>query len=89
MRTIYLFVEKSGLLRKVSLDMAYLASHNKIRLLKFYFEDGLYLNYLDNPDDQANIKKYDLTREKIVSEDKDHYFFKFPFALNQVTKVAV
>lgn len=89
MRPIYLYVEKNGFLRKVALDMAYLASHKGIRLLKFYFEEGLYLNHLKNPEDASSTDKYYLTMDNVISEDNDHYFFKFPFKLSQVLNIAV
>ena len=89
MRTIYFYVEKNGILRKVSIDMAYLKVHKKIRLLKFYFEEGLYFLYLRNPDDKTSIDKYYLSKEKVIYEDKDHFFFKFPFIFNQVLNTAI
>lgn len=89
MRPIYLYVETNGFLRKVVLDMAYLATHKKIRLLKFYFEEGLYLIHLKSPEDVSSLDKYYLTKDKVISEDKDHYFFKFPFKLSQVLNIAV
>lgn len=88
MRTIYLYVETNGILRKVALDMAYLSAHKKIRLLKNYFEDGLYLHYKSNSTGDS-VEKYYLTKDKVTSEDNDHYFFKFPFKLDQVFDVAV
>lgn len=88
MRTIYLYVETNGILRKVALDMAYLSAHKKIRLLKNYFEDGLYLQYKSNSTGDL-VEKYYLTKDKVTSEDNDHYFFKFPFKLDQVFDVAV
>jgi hypothetical protein len=89
MRTIYLYVEKKGLLRKVAIDMPYFATHKKLRLLKFYFEEGLYLLHLKDLNDTTSIEKYFLTKENIISEDTDHYFFKFPFKLEQILNVAV
>lgn len=89
MRTIYLYVDRNGITRKVAVDMPYLASHKKIRLLKFYFEDGLYLVFSKNHMDKNSIDKYYLTKDKIIYEDKDHYFFEFPFKFEQVIDVAV
>ena len=89
MRTIYLYVSKNGFIRKVAVDMAYLATYKKIRLLKFLYEDGLCLNYLKDPKDETSVEKYELTMDKVISEDGDHYFFKFPFKLEQVLNVAV
>ena len=42
MRPIYLYANTNGILRKIAVDMAYLLSHKKIRLPKYYFEDGLH-----------------------------------------------
>ena len=89
MRTIYLYVENNGILRKVSIDMSYLASHKKIRLLKFYFEEGLYLIYQKDLKNKSSVDKYYLTKDKIISEDTDHFFFKFPFKIEQVLNVAI
>lgn len=89
MRTIYLYVEMNGLLRKVAVDMAFLGSNKKIRLLKHLFEDGLYFLYKKDVKNNSTIEKYHLTKDKIMSEDNDHYFFKFPFKLEQVLDVAV
>ena len=87
MSTYYLRVETHNRTRKVLIDMAYLAKHNNIRLLKYYYEDGLYLPY--KSDGNSIIEKYELTKDKIIKEDKDHYFFKFPFKYYQVEGVAV
>ncbi len=89
MRTIYLYVDKNGITRKLAVDMPYLLTYKKIRLLKFYFEDGLYLAFLKNPNDKSSIDKYYLTKDKIISEDKDHFYFDFPFKFEQVINVAV
>lgn len=89
MRTIYLYVEKNGILRKVSIDMPFFATHKKIRLLKFYFEEGLYLIYQKDLKNNFPVEKYYLTKDKIISEDKDHFFFNFPFKVEQVLNVAV
>jgi len=87
MSTYYLRVETHNRTRKILVDMAYLAKHNIIRLLKFYYEEGLYLPY--KIDENSTAEKYDLTKEKIIKEDDDHYFFKFPFKHNQVDGVAI
>ncbi len=84
MRTIYLRKENGLITRKILVDMAYLVSHKKIRLLKQYFEDGLYLPYNKNNE----IEKYYLDKNKIISEDENHYFFKFPFKPEQVESAA-
>jgi len=85
MRAIYLRVEKSGLTRKILVDMAYLAKHNIIRLPKYYFEEGLYLPYKNQ---NSTIENYHLTKEKSLKEDKDFYYFKFPFKMEQVFDTA-
>jgi hypothetical protein len=84
MRTLYLRKENGNNVRKILIDMAYLVSHNKIRLPKIYFEEGLYLPYLNN----GQTDKYFLTRDKITSEDPNHYFFDFPFAPEKVENTA-
>jgi hypothetical protein len=86
MRTIYLRVEKNGLTRKISIDMAFLAKHNIIRLPKYYFEEGMYFPYRNN---NSVTENYYLTKDKAFKEDKDFYYFKFPFKMEQVFEVAV
>jgi hypothetical protein len=87
MSTYYLRVETHNRTRKILIDMAYLAKHNIIRLLKFYYEEGLYLPY--KSDGNSTTEKYELTKDKIIKEDDDHYFFKFPFKYEQIEGVAV
>lgn len=87
MRTIYLRVEKNGLIRKIAIDMAYLAKHNIIRLPKYYFEEGLYLLYKDVKDNSIK-EDYFLTKDKVFKEDNDFYYFKFPFKMEQVFNIA-
>lgn len=89
MRPIYLYVDKYGITRKVAIDLAYLFSHKQIRLPKWQFEDGIYLRYLPDYNDQTKAEKYFLTKDKIIKEDKDFYYFKFPFKYEQVREVAV
>ena len=45
-------------------------------------EDGIYLPYKSNNKDE--IEKYFLTKDKILNEDTDHFFFKFPFKPEEV-----
>jgi hypothetical protein len=85
LKTVYLRKEINNFTRKVLIDMAYLAAHKKIRLPKIYFEDGLYLPYQKN----GKIEKYFLTQDKIINEDKYHFFFEFPFLPEQVENSAV
>ena len=87
MSTYYLRVETHNRIRKILIDMAFLAKHNYIRLPKYYYEDGLYLPY--KSDGNSITEKYELTKDKIIKEDKDHYFFKFPFKHSQVVDTAV
>lgn len=87
MRTIYLRVDKNGITRKIGIDMAFLAKHNIIRLPKYYFEGGLYLPYKDLKDNSA-VKRYELTIDKAYKTDKDFYYFKFPFKMEQVFDIA-
>ncbi len=82
MRTIYIKVEKNGIIRKISLDMAYLSAHKKIRLPKYYFEDGLFLDYKELGNN-SDFKKLFLTRDKIKKEDSDFYYFEFPLNWNK------
>jgi hypothetical protein len=88
MRTIYLKVNRNGMIRKVSIDMAFLSSHNKIRLPKYYFEDGLYLSYRKNPN-ESFVEDYYLKKDKIKNEDKDFYYFDFPFKVEQVFDISI
>jgi hypothetical protein len=82
MRTLYLRKDDKNITRKVLIDMAYLVSHKKIRLPKIYFEDSLYLPFFRDKDKQQ-VEKHFLTKDMIVSEDKNHYFFKFTFKTSQ------
>ena len=67
--------------------MAYLVSNKKIRLPKTYFEDGLYLPYFKNGGKET--ENYFLSKDKIISEDQNHFYFKFPFKPEQVEDAAV
>jgi hypothetical protein len=87
MRTIYLRVEKNGIIRKFSVDMAFLAKHNIIRLPKYYYEDGLYFPYKSIKNNSL-IENYTLSKDKIFKEDNDFYYFKFNFKMNQVFDIA-
>ncbi len=86
MRTIYLRKDYDTHIRKVLIDMAYLVSHKKIRLPKYYFEEGLYLPHTSKNGNE--IENYFLTKDKILSETKDHYFFDFPFKAEEVENTA-
>ncbi len=81
MHKIYLFIEKNNYFRKVAVDQAYLYKHKRIRLLKEYFEEGLFLLHVP---DSNKIERYDITKNKIVKEDDYHYFFNFPFKYEDV-----
>ncbi|MFZ2324512.1 MAG: hypothetical protein WAV89_12555 [Ignavibacteriaceae bacterium] len=87
MRTIYLRVEKNGIVRKIAIDMAFLAKHNIIRLQKYYYEEGLYLPYKNLKNNSA-IENYFLTKDKSFKDDSDFYYFKFPFKMKQVMDTA-
>jgi len=82
MRTIYLRKETNDGFRKVLLDMAFLASHKIIRFPQYLFEEGLYFSFKSKGSD--NIEKYYLTKDKIVKQDQNFYFFKFPFKGDEV-----
>jgi len=88
MRTIYLRKDEIDFTRKVLLDMAYLVTHNKIRLPKTYYEDSLYLPYYRDKG-KNEIHKHYLSKEDIIKEDKDFYYFKFPFKASQVEDAAI
>lgn len=88
MRTIYLSVIRNGLIRKLSVDMAFLASHKKIRLPKYYFEEGLYLSYKKDLKQQS-VEEYFLTKDKVKKEDNDFYYFDFPFKVEQVFDISI
>jgi len=88
MRTIYLRKEDRNVTRKILVDMAYLATHKKIRLLKYYFEDGLYFPF-KNLDKNGEVDKYFLKKDKIIKEGENHFYFDFPFKAEQVEDVAV
>ena len=85
---IYLRVNKNGIVRKIAVDMASLASHKNIRLPKYYFEEGLYLSYLKDIS-KSTVEEYYLTKDKIKKEDSDFYYFDFPFRTEQVYGIAV
>lgn len=65
--------------------MAYLVSHNQIRLPKIYFEEGLFLPFV-NQNNQT--EDYYLTKDKIKKEDDNFYYFDFPFKHSQVEDAA-
>ena len=85
----YLRVYKNNNIRKVAIDMAFLAKHRTIRLPKYYLEEGLYIPFVDKDDDSNKVEEYFLTNDKIIKEDDDFYYFKFPFKHHQVVDVAV
>lgn len=87
MSTIYLRKEDGEANRKVLLDMAFLSSRKKIRLPQYKFEEGLYFLYKPKGTDQ--IEKYFLTKDKIISQDNDFFYFAFPFKISQVESFSV
>jgi hypothetical protein len=88
MRTIYLRRDHGSFIRKIVVEIGYLITNKKLRLPKYYYEEELYLPY--NPkDDKDKVENYYLTRDKIIDEDEDHYFFDFPFKPAQVENAAV
>lgn len=88
MRPIYLYANTGGILRKIAVDMAYLFAHNKIRLPKYYFEDSLHFLYSDAKD-LNKTEQYFLTKDKVVKEDNDFFYFDFPVKLNQVIGISI
>ncbi|MEJ5263633.1 MAG: hypothetical protein WHT45_13190 [Ignavibacterium sp.] len=89
MRPIYLYIDKYGITRKVAVYTAYLFSHKQIRLPKWQFEEGLYLNYLPDLKDKTKVEKYFLSKERVIKEDNNFYYFAFPFKYQQVSEVSV
>lgn len=89
MRTIYLHKEDQNITRKVLLDMAYLVAHKKIRLPRYQFEDDLYMVYLPDTKNNSKTEKYFLSKDKIISKDQTHLYFKFPFKADQVTNTSI
>ncbi len=85
MKPVYLRKESNNITRKIMLDMAYLASHKKIRMPKRLYEEGLYFYFKKN----ETIDKYFLSKDKIKKEDEFHFFFDFPFKDNQVEGVSI
>jgi hypothetical protein len=89
MKTLYIRKEDRDFTRKVLMDMAFISSHKKLRLLKYLYEDGMYIPYYKDVKDRSEVDKYYLGRDKIKSEDNDFYFFDFPFKPLQVEDTAV
>lgn len=85
---IYLKVSRNSIVRKIAIDMAFLASHKKIRFPKYYFEEGLYLSYKEKIN-ESTVDEYYLTKDKIKEEDSDFFYFDFPFKMEQVLSTAV
>ena len=85
---IYLKVSRNSIVRKIAIDMAFLASHKKIRFPKYYFEEGLYLSYKEKIN-ESTVDEYYLTKDKIKKEDSDFFYFDFPFKMEQVLGTAV
>jgi len=89
MSVYYLRVNDRNNIRKVLIDMSYLAKHKVIRLPKYYYEEGLYLPYKEINNNDDSVLKYELTKEKIFKEDNDFFYFRFPFKHEQVVEAAV
>ncbi len=85
---IYLKVSRNSIVRKIAIDMAFLASHKKIRFPKYYFEEGLYLSYKEKIN-ESTVDEYYLTKDKIKKEDSEFFYFDFPFKMEQVLGTAV
>jgi hypothetical protein len=66
------------------IDMAWLSSYKEIRLPKYKLEDGIYIPHKSKNSEE--IEKYFLTKDKIIKEDDNHYFFKFPFKPEEVER---
>lgn len=89
MRATYLRVNKNGLTRKVAIDLAFLAKHGKIRFPKYLYEEGLYLPFIKNPKENNILEQYFLSKDKILKEDQNFYYFNFPFKPEQYQEFAV
>lgn len=89
MSTYYLRVQDEDNIRKILIDMAYLAKHKVIRLPKYYYEEGLYLPYFDKNRNDTKLNKYELSKVNIFKEDDNFFYFKFPFKHDQVVEAAV
>ncbi len=89
MRTLYLRKEDLNLTRKVLLDMAFISTHKRIRILKYLFEEGMYLPFYKNGKNKTDPDRYYLTKDKMIKEDRDFYYFKFPFKADQVEDTAI
>ena len=83
MKPVYLRKDSNNITRKIMIDMAYLVSHKKIRLPKSLFEKDLYFFYKNND----TVEKYFISQDKVVKEDGNHFYFKFPFKKDQVEDV--
>lgn len=83
---LYLRVNRTGIVRKVLVDMAFLLTHRIIRLPKYYFEEGLYFLY-KNEKSESLTEEYYLTKDKIIKEDKTYYYFNFPIKLEQIVNI--
>lgn len=88
MRQLYLRKDSPSGIRKIMLDMASLVSHKKIRLPKYYFEDQLYLPYLPDLMNREKIEKFYLTKDKIIKEDDNFFYFEYKFKPEQVEETA-
>lgn len=83
---LYLRVNRTGIVRKVLVDMAFLLTHRIIRLPKYYFEEGLYFLY-KNEKSESLTEEYYLTKDKIIKEDKTYFYFNFPIKLEQIVNI--
>lgn len=83
MRPVYLRKESNNITRKIMIDMAYLVSHKKIRLPKYYFEDNLYFYYKNS----SSIDKFYISKDKIIKEDENHFYFDFPLKEKQLDDI--
>lgn len=88
MRPLFLRRDTQNGVRKILIDMAYLAEYKKIRLPKVYFSEGLYLPNQIYRGSQIIPDRYYLTKDKIIKEDEHHYFFDFPFKAEEVEDFA-
>lgn len=83
---LYLRVNRTGIVRKVLVDMAFLLTHRIIRLPKYYCEEGLYFLY-KNEKSESLTEEYYLTKDKIIKEDKTYFYFNFPIKLEQIVNI--
>lgn len=88
MKPLYARKETVHGIRKVMLDMAFIVTNKKIRLPKYYMEEGLFLPYYPDKKDKSKTEKFFLTRENAKKEDENFYYYDFKLKPEQVEELA-